>query len=349
MLAKDFPSILLRILLLIVCILQVACAPEVSSLPSQHIEKGLQEFESPISTSLNSVSFHPNIIYGDDKRNRYDFFKPNTEKVSSLLILVHGGGFVNGDKSKYYDSYRYRGFIDRLLEKNIAVATINYRFVDPHNNQGILNSLHDVKRALQHMRYFSDSLHFDKENVMLYGSSAGSAAAMWIAFQDDMAIDAGKNSLESESTRIKGFVGISTQANYDIAQWHQTVFASFQEDGFTATSLEELIQEHRILLYYGIDTRTDLTSETTKKYLEKTNMLQMLSADDPVFYLQTDTSSGGIPENMGEIFHHPLHVKTIQQHAIKVGAKGIYYCPQIDLDTTEGESYEDFIIRTIGN
>ncbi|AXG71239.1 hypothetical protein KORDIASMS9_03496 [Kordia sp. SMS9] len=330
-------------------VLHFSCTRDINSIPSQHIEKGLQTSEAPFSMGLDAASFHPNIVYGDSARNKYDFFKPNFAAPSSLLILIHGGGFVSGDKSTYYDSYRYRGLVNRMLDKNIAVATINYRFVDPFDKQGILNSLTDVKLALQHMRYFSDSLHFNSEKVMLQGSSAGGAAAMWIGFQDDMAIKHDKNPILSETTRVQGIVGVSTQANYDIANWHETVFSSFKKDGFTAASLEALIKEYRILLYYGVNNREDLSSEEMQNYLKMTNMLKMLSADDPPFYIMNTKFSGDIPTNMSEVFHHPLHVKTIQQQAEKVGAKGSYHCPQINLDTTKGETPEAFIVRIIGN
>lgn len=346
---KGFFFRVFPILIGCVTLLQISCSREVSSIPPQHIEKGLQESEALFSTTLNSVSFHPNIIYSDAEQNVYDFFKPNMQEPSSLLILIHGGGFVSGEKSKYYDSNYYREFINTLLQKNIAVATINYRFVDPLNKKGILSSLTDAKLALQHMRYFSDSLHFQKEKVMIYGSSAGAAAAMWIGFGDEMALQHSENPIERESTRIQGLVGISTQANYNIAAWHETVFSSFQKDGFNAASLKELIKEYRILMYCGVDNREDLTSEAAKTYLKKTDMLSMLSTDDPVFYLSTEKFSGDIPTTNSEVFHHPLHVKTIQKQAEKVDAKGIYFAPKLNLDTTKGESLEEFIIRTIGN
>ncbi len=332
-----------------VVVLHFSCARDIKYIPSQQIEKGLQAFETPFSTSLNTVTFYPNIVYGDSARNKYDFFKPNLKEPSSLLVLIHGGGFVTGDKANYYDSYSYRGFINRLLAKNIAVATINYRFVDPFDGKGILNSLADVKLALQHMRYYADSLHFNSESVMLQGSSAGGAAAMWMAFHDDMSIAHDQNPIHSESTRVQGIVGVSTQANYDIANWHDTVFSSFQKDGFTAKYLENLLKEYRILLYYGVQNREDLRLASTQEYLNNTNMLKMLSADDPPFYIVNTKFSGDMPTNMSEVFHHPNHVKTIQETAEKVGAKGIFYAPKIDLDTSNGETSEEFIIRMIGN
>lgn len=337
--------------LLIACVvmLHFSCSRDIKLIPSQHIEKGLKTSEIPFSVSRDDASFYPNIVYGDSVRNIYDFFKPNFKEPSSLLILIHGGGFVSGDKTGYYDSYRYRGFINRMLDKNIAVAAINYRFVDPFDKNGILNSLEDVKLALQHMRYYSDSLHFDSEKVMLQGSSAGGAAAMWIAFQEDMAIKTDDNPILKEPTRVQGIVGVSTQANYDIANWHKTVFASFKKDGFTAETIQDLLEEYRILLYYGVKNREDVTKESTQEYLKKTNTLAMLSADDPAFYLINEKFSGEMPASMSEVFHHPLHVKAIQETAERVGAKGIYYCPKMNLDTSKGETSEEFIMRIIGN
>lgn len=225
---------------------------------------------------------------------------------------------------------------------------LNYRYLTPENDRGILNSLYDVKRALQHMRYYADSLHFDTEKVMLYGSSAGGAAAMWIAFHDEMCMIDTTDAVESQSTRVQGIVAISTQANYDIVNWHKTVFSSFAKKGFDKKAIQDMLKDWRISLYYGLKGLDSIRSETTKAYVEKTNTLKMISPDDPEFYLYTDDDSAEIPENMSAIFHHPYHVKTILEQATKVGAKGLYYCPQLNLDTTNDKSYEEFIIRKIG-
>jgi hypothetical protein len=341
--------IIAKICTYVVVFLLISCGKERIPAKPQHIENGLKISEIPFSASADAVRFHENIVYGIDERNVYDFFKPNQEKAASLLILLHGGGFVTGDKSKYYDSYRYRGFIDRLLEKNIAVAAVNYRYLTPENDDGIINSLHDVKRALQHMRHYADSLHFDAEKVMIYGTSAGGAAAMWIAFQDEMAQQDSNDIIEKQSTRIQGIVAISTQANYDIVNWHDTVFSSFQTQGFGQDAIVDLLKDWRISLYYGLKSLDSIPTKPIQEYVQKTNTLPMLSADDPEFYLFTDDFSAEVPETMSALFHHPYHLKTIREQAEKVNAKGVYYCPQLNVDTTNGESYEEFIIRKIGN
>ncbi len=326
-----------------------SCTQQTASFCPQNLEDEFAASESPFSLSSSTATFHKDILYGTDERNVFDIFMPNKTAPSSALIMIHGGGFVSGSKEDYYDLYHYRNFINRLLENNIAIISINYRYIDLRNNQGILSCLMDAKSALQYIRHYADILHVNKSKVMLLGNSAGAATAFWIGLNDDMAAVHHTNTILRESTRVEGIIAIATQANYDVKDWHTTVFSSYNDKGFGEEEIKKLLNEHRIFLYYGIYDRTQFLSEETKKFIEKTNMLKMLSADDPTIYVSTDKFPNDMPTTMSEVFHHPLHVKAIKQQAEKVGAKGIYYCPQIDLDTRKGETYEDFIIRKIGH
>lgn len=329
--------------------LQISCNKKTASVKPQHIEDGLKSSEAPFSLSLETATFFRDIAYANvSERNTYDFFKPNQEAPSSLVIMIHGGGFVAGDKNNYYDSYKYRQLINYLLEQNIAVATINYRFIDPLAHSGILYSLEDVKLVLQHLRYFSNVFHFDTEKVLLYGGSAGGAAAMWIGFQEDMADKTSNDPIKKESTRVQGIVALNVQANYDIVKWHTTVFSDFKKAEFDATSIQQIVKKHRLLATYGIEKIEELDAPKTQAYIQKTNMLEMLSANAPEFYLQTEDFENEIPTTLSELYHHPQHVNTIYKKAENVGAKGIYNCPAIHLNPINDESIEEFIIRKIG-
>lgn len=337
------------VFLLIFFNINSSCTQKTVSFCPQNLENEFTASESPFSLSSPTVTFHKDILYGSDERNVFDIFMPNQTAPSSVLIMIHGGGFVTGNKENYYDSYRHRSFINRLLENNIAIISINYRFIDLRNKQGILNSLTDAKSALQYIRHYADMLHVNKSKIMLLGNSAGAATALWIGLNDDMADVHHTNVILRESTRVEGIIAIATQANYDVKDWHNTVFSTYKDKGFGEDEIKKLLNEYRVFQYYGTYDRTQFSSEETKRFIEKTNMLKMLSADDPTIYVTTDKFPNDIPITMSEVFHHPLHVKAIQQQAEKVGAKGIFYCPQIDLDTRKGETYEDFIIRKIGH
>ena len=65
-----------------------------------------------------------NVPYGPHERNVLDLWKAAGEGLRPLVVLIHGGGFTSGDKSKWRSSPLLR----QLLESGISCAAINYRF-----------------------------------------------------------------------------------------------------------------------------------------------------------------------------------------------------------------------------
>ncbi|HLT53754.1 MAG TPA: alpha/beta hydrolase, partial [Flavobacteriaceae bacterium] len=132
---------------------------------------------SPFALDNTNNLFYEDIAYGNDGVNtNFDIFLPDATTPSSLLIIIHGGGFINGDKSDVYSNTFYNTLINNLLDENVAVATINYHLVVSNDNDGIIRSLNDCKRALQFMRYYSVSLNLNPNKVAVFGTSAGAAA-----------------------------------------------------------------------------------------------------------------------------------------------------------------------------
>ncbi|HEY2159550.1 MAG TPA: hypothetical protein VGH33_28255, partial [Isosphaeraceae bacterium] len=41
---------------------------------------------------------YANVPYGDHERQVLDFFKADTKEPAPLVVYIHGGGWVNGDK-----------------------------------------------------------------------------------------------------------------------------------------------------------------------------------------------------------------------------------------------------------
>jgi acetyl esterase/lipase len=71
-----------------------------------------------------------NVPYGKHERQVLDFFKANTNEPAPLVINIHGGGWVNGDKVSAL------GDLKKLLDNGISVASINYRFTTPAQAAG---------------------------------------------------------------------------------------------------------------------------------------------------------------------------------------------------------------------
>src|SRR5688572_27593245 len=87
------------------------------------------------------------VAYGTHPRQVLDFWKADSSAPTPVVMLIHGGGWVNGDKSGY------RNGVKRYLDAGISVAAINYRMVTHAVEKGIEPPvkwpLEDAARALQ--------------------------------------------------------------------------------------------------------------------------------------------------------------------------------------------------------
>jgi acetyl esterase/lipase len=75
---------------------------------------------------------HANVSYGKHERNVLDFWQAKSDKPTPVVICIHGGGWVNGDKSGYY------GRVKTFLDAGISVVTINYRLMKQANEEKVV-------------------------------------------------------------------------------------------------------------------------------------------------------------------------------------------------------------------
>ena len=96
--------------------------------------------------------------------------------------------------------------VEKYLADGIAVAA-NYRYgsnsdanaIDAPIPNGICDGsdkgcrkdyiFRDGARAVQFLKYASDSYNIDPDNIGIWGSSAGGQIALWIATTPDLAVD----------------------------------------------------------------------------------------------------------------------------------------------------------------
>lgn len=291
-----------------------------------------------------AAKFYQDIPYDKSKETVFDIFLPTSAKPSSLVLFIHGGGFIQGDKKDKYKGENSVEMIRKFLSNNIAFASTNYRLLTPESTQGVLQCLNDSKRALQFIRYYSQTLHINKEKIILMGGSAGAGTSLWIAFKDDMGDKTNADPILRESTRVKGVVATSTQSTYNLPSWNDVVFKEYKNQGFDS---QQFGKQERLLNFYGLDSNADPNSPELKAYAEKVDMLALMSNDDPEIYV-SNPKPYKIPTSQGEVLHHPLHAKALMDEAAKKTVKGEFKIPAMNINTTNGESEEDFVIRIIG-
>ena len=272
--------------------------------------------------------------YGKHERNNFDIWLAESDVPTPLVIYIHGGGFISGDKSRYYKLED----VTRFLDAGVSVATINYRFMN-EPPYGILASMEDSKRCLQFIRHNAQKYNIDKERIACAGGSAGAGTALWLAFSDDMLDQKSGDPVMKESTRIACAGAFATQATYDILKWDQILGLP---DGFP------LVEKNSIARAYGFKSADHVDAAAAEKIRQDLDFLSKMHKDVPPFFVY-NKQKGGIPTDQDELNHHPKHAKALKDRAMEVGAEAVIYAPEIGIVDPSGKDIVEFFLEKLYN
>jgi len=288
-----------------------------------------EELPEAVNTAGQRATFADE-KYGPHERNNFDVWLAKSDKPTPLVVYIHGGGFVGGDKSKYFAA----NDMLRFLENGISVAVINYRFLNspPY---GILGSMRDSKRFVQHIRFHSQKYNIDKTQIGCIGGSAGAGTALWLAFSADMADAGNADPVLRESTKLTCAGAFATQATYDIFLWDKIL-------GIPITQLPE--QQQAVARAFGFKSADgiDLKNEVTIR--RELDFLSKMDQNDPPIFVY-NKHRAGIPENSDDVNHHPLHAKALKEKAEQVGLEAVVYAPEIGIIDPSGKDVVSFFIE----
>lgn len=138
------------------------------------------------------------VSYGAHERNKMDVLLPagkNTSKTK-VLMLIHGGGWIAGDKSDF-DILLNSENLENLKKEfpDIAVISLNYRLATNKANQ-YPAAEEDIKTAMDFIFRHAHAYQVNSNSTYILGGSAGAhLAALY--------------TVKNPSPRIKGTIGIS--------------------------------------------------------------------------------------------------------------------------------------------
>lgn len=281
----------------------------------------------------DKITFIKNIDYGKKERNKLDLLIPNSKNKTPLVIYLHGGGYRGGKKENSYKRKNLE-LISKILNQNIAYATINYSFLN--NNDGLLSSLEDSKKALQFLKFNSNKYNIDKEKIIIWGVSSGANSALWLGLSDDMA-EIGSNDLVSaESTSVQGIISISGAHSFNSDNWKRMI------------KIDDKIFDLMIkgfLKYPGVDVEKWLINYKDKKYQENIDYYNFMDpSDPPIFVANYGTLK---PKNIFQFNHHPLHAKYLKQRADSLNIKNVVHAPAIGIVDKSNKGILEFIIDNL--
>ena len=180
-------------------------------------EKAKAKAEAKAKAAPQQPPTFADVKYGDHERQVLDFYKADSKEPTPLVVYIHGGGWVNGDKARI-------GVVNlkTLLSRGVSVAAINYRYVQQAQEAGVKppvkGPLDDAARAVQFLRSKAGEWNIDKNRVGATGGSAGACSSLWLAFHDDMAEPDSTDPVARESTRLTAAAVNGAQTSLDPKQ-----------------------------------------------------------------------------------------------------------------------------------
>ena len=128
-------------------------------------KKGDDKRDTGLSTPEDIIRYD-DIVYGDDiKWQVLDVYRPkDIEGKLPVIVSVHGGGWVYGDKQ------RYQYYCMSLAQHGFAVINFTYRLAPKYKFPA---QLEDTVLVFNWLLDHSDEYDFDTDNVFGVGDSAG--------------------------------------------------------------------------------------------------------------------------------------------------------------------------------
>lgn len=127
-------------------------------------------------------------VNGETEKLFLNIFQPVSDdlKKRPLIVAIHGGGFVNGDKASGFQV----SFCKNLTAKGYVTASINYRMgigkpkSDVTYFEAMYRAVQDAKAAVRFFRKNAEQYGIDTSKIYIMGGSAGAMTALQLAYLD---------------------------------------------------------------------------------------------------------------------------------------------------------------------
>ena len=145
-----------------------------------------QRYLLPVFSSVTKTA---NIIYGSNinrkgalEELRMDIYEPEGDAISArpLIIFVHGGGFVGGDKG----TAQFVTLCTEFARRGYVTASINYRLDTSTSTYAMMNAMHDARAAVRFFRRYRATYRIDTTRIAIGGGSAGAYTSLFVSYID---------------------------------------------------------------------------------------------------------------------------------------------------------------------
>jgi len=125
----------------------------------------------------NGIEVTRNLAYGPKERQLLDVFTSDRKACKPVVVFVHGGAFVDGDRDRSAEIYA--NVLYYFARNGCVGINIEYRLAPEHTYPA---GTQDVAKAIEWVRNHVGDFGGSPDNIYLMGHSAGAAHAASYAY-----------------------------------------------------------------------------------------------------------------------------------------------------------------------
>ena len=142
---------------------------------------------------MNTV-YYSDIFF--DLRHQMDIYMPDGDTVTNrpVIIYMHGGAFLNGDKSTtdcidFCNSYAKKGYVAISANYRLASNPVTFALFEEEQYITVLKAVADIKAAVRYLRKDhanGNTLGINSDGIFIGGYSAGAVLSVHLAYIDEI-------------------------------------------------------------------------------------------------------------------------------------------------------------------
>lgn len=229
---------------------------------------------------------YPDLAYASlSPTQKLDLYLPEGDGPFPLVILVHGGGFMMGDKA---DAMGKAG-VDQLLAAGYAVASINYRL----SSEALAPAqIQDLKTAVRFLRANAAQYRLNPDKFGAWGGSAGGSLVALLG------TSCGVAALEGAEL---GYADQSSCVQAVVDHYGPTDFLQMdaQFAGTSCPATHDAADSPESLL-------VGAPIQRVPEAVQAVNPITYVSADDAAFLIQHGTADCNVPPQQSQLLYNAL-------------------------------------------
>lgn len=244
----------------------------------------IPDVDFPVTTAEPQYS---NLAYATvSPSQKLDLYLPGGPGPFPVVLIIHGGAFMFGDKSHDIS----KAGTDQLLGRGYAVANVNYRL----SGEAVAPAqVRDVKTAVRWLRAHAGAYRLNPDRIGAWGASAGANLAALLGTSAGVAALEGAELGHAErSSRIQAVVDWFGPTDF------LQMDAQLRAAGCPAPDHDAPASPESLLIGAPIQTRPDL--------VRAVNPITYVSPESAPFLIQHGTADCVVPPGQSQLLYDAL-------------------------------------------